>query len=469
MSYFIDIDSKYNKLYPIYVGDRGWSLSRHPGNHGKFLFQGLCEKDYEKITKWVDQQQNYIQSLSLEIKAGIMLWKRYSRAYNEEMTTNSLLTERDEKLEELFEMIPNQNTIERYKYLVQHSILHSPIIPIHTITYTTWGSNTSIKIGQALKSKSFIEASFLEPKNPDKSRDLIVILLDKYTSCIYMDSGFGTGNKILLPIGTQLIVEDINIKNNEWSTIIKARAIFEKSNYDQPPDNFFKSDDTIFFENARKETLEETGIDINNSGKIIDTIDFPLHKQKEYCSSYLHDAYLLVPTSHGAAASGTLFICPEDRTILLFQRSFQGDFGGTWAGVGGAIGEDRAPVYKTKFTFRTYIIEISLNTKRLWKAKKLPRINYEHLTYSWFKFDDILTQLKDFGDFNEYQETERVTNFLRAYTSQIPIASNTLDIRAKILKYGKFAIYLKNRHTHIYELVLPGAAYTLWKAQKHLH
>ena len=152
----------------------------------------------------------------------------------------------------------------------------------------------------------------------------------------------------------------------------------------------------------------------------------------------------------------------------MFQRSFLGDFGGTWAAVGGAIGENRVPIYKSQFIFRTYIIDIPLNLKRIWNATNLPRINYEHLTYHWFTIDEILSQLEDFGNFDNYSESDRVTNFLRAYTSQIPLASTSLDIRKKILHYGKFAIYLKNPYSHLYELIIPGMSYALWKLKSYL-
>ena len=469
----MDKNTKYKELYPIYVGDRGWSLSKHPGNHGKFLDQGLTNYEYLKINRWVEEHQKYIQSLSLDTKAGIMLWGRYSRVYNEDVNQMTLLNENDENLKELFEIVPNGETVERYKYLVNAAILNAPGTPFPVYVYKILTPGKAIKIKQVSEYESFVEASFVPPeKEGKKKKDLLRIKLESMTKCLYLDAGFGYGNKILLPIGTKIYISSINVisDNKDWKSIIDCKLKFKNDKYTVVPKKYIKSDDQIFYENARKETLEETAIDIQNTGKIVEYIDFPLFEQKEYCSNYLHEAHVLVPKAHGAAASGTLFLCPEDRTILLFQRSFLGDFGGTWAGIGGAIGEERAPVYKTKFKFRCYIVEINLKTKRLWKAKNLPRINYEHLTYNWFSYDEILSQLKDFGSYHDYLEQERVTNFLRAYTSQIPLASSSLsDVRKKVLKYGKFAIYLQNKTNNMYELILPGTSYTLWKMKSYFN
>jgi 8-oxo-dGTP pyrophosphatase MutT (NUDIX family) len=224
--------------------------------------------------------------------------------------------------------------------------------------------------------------------------------------------------------------------------------------------------------------MEETGIDVA-SMKHLTTIDFPLWNQKEYCLSLTtqNEAHVLVPTAHGVAASGSLFICREDNTVLLFQRSFLGDFGGTWAGVGGAIGEDRAPVYKTLFKFRTYVYSVSKVQKRMWEGKSLPRINYEHLTYQWVNLDELFNQIKDFDIFYTKLDSknlaidldkDEVTRFLRAYTAQIPLAATSMDIRRKLLGQGKFSLYIRNPYSRLYELILPGAAYTLWKLYKFL-
>jgi hypothetical protein len=460
----MEISNNYKQLTPIYVGDRGWSLSRHPGNHGKFSMQGLTDTQFKSINNWVDKQQKYIQALSLDAKAAIVLWRCYPRVYEEDLDSISLLTEDDEKLRELFELIPSKEIIHRYKHLIQHAILNAPSLTLPSIIFTKLYPGVPIRVNSASKFPSFVQASFIQPSDLN---DLISIKLEMNIKCLYMDAGFGNGNEILLPIGTDLHVDTIQTINKKKNLIIST-PIFNPTTYDILPDNYIKDDDTTFYENAKKESIEETSIDISTVGKIINTIDYPLYKQKEYNSSSLYESYVLVPTAHGVSASGTLFICSEDKTILLFQRSFLGDFGGTWAGVGGAIGENRVPTYKTKFVFRTYIIDIPLNLKRIWAATNLPRINYEHATYHWFSISEILPQMNDFGNFEDYPESERVTNFLRTYTSQIPLASASLDVRKKILHYGKFAIYLKNPCSQLYELVIPGMSYALWKLKPYL-
>lgn len=452
--------NEYKQLHPIYVGERGWSLSKHPGNHGKFSIEGLTNNEFRIINEWVNLQKEYIQKLSLDTKAAILLCQTYPRAYDEDLNTLSLLSEKDEKLRELIELVPSSEVILRYKYLVQNAILNAPLLPIDVIVYAKLYTKMGIKVNTKAEFPSFIHAYITELKN--NNIDLLLIKLKIGSRCLYMDAGFGNGNEILLPIGTELYVESIN--NNK----ILTYPILKSTKYDKLDEKYIITDDVIFYENAKKESLEETSIDISAIGKITHIIDYPLYKQIEYCSSSTYDSYVLVPTAHGIAASGTLFICSEDKKILLFQRSFLGDFGGTWASVGGAIGENRVPIYKTQFIFRTYIIDIPLSIKRLWNAKNLPRINYEHLTYHWFDINEILPQLDDFGNFDDYIESKRVTNFLRTYTSQIPLASTSLDIRKKILHYGKFAIYVKNPYTHLYELIIPGMSYALWKLKSYL-
>lgn len=463
----------YNCLNPVGFDERGWSLSRHPANHGKFSRSGLTHSEFDCVNEWVNRQKLYIQSLSLDTKAGLLLLQRYPRAFDEDIDQLAILNDSSSDdtvvfLKELFEIVPSIETIQRYKYLVHTSILNAPPIPINAYAFMSKpGLNSGFKVGQGFTVPSFVTAYFVDSFNSDT----IKIKLDKGTTLLYMDAGFSSGNRIFLPMGISLIVDDISSDSNQTKQILTVRL--DSSNlpleYGSIPENMLKSDDTIFYENAVRETMEETGIDISHMTPIT-TIDFPLYNQKEYCLS-LHtqnEAHVLVPTAHGVAASGSLFICKDDNTVLLFQRSFLGDFGGTWAGVGGAIGEDRAPVYKTLFKFRTYVYPVSKLEKRMWEGKSLPRINYEHLTYQWISLDDLFNQIKDFDGFSHNTKTDEVTRFLRAYTAQIPLAATSMDIRKKLLSQGKFSLYIRNPYSRLYELILPGAAYTLWKLYRFL-
>lgn len=468
----------YNCLNPVGFDERGWSLSRHPANHGKFSRSGLTHSEFDCVNEWVNQQKLYIQSLSLDTKAGLLLLQRYPRAFDEDIDQLAILNDSSSDdtvvfLKELFEIVPSIETIQRYKYLVQSAILNAPVIPVNVYAFLSKPvlPGVGFKVGQGFGVPSFLTGYFVDSL-VNLNKDTIKIKLDKGTTLLYMDAGFSSGNRIFLPMGVSLIVDDISSDANQTKQILTVHP--DSSNlpleYGDIPEKLRKSDDTIFYENAVRETMEETGIDISHMTPVT-TIDFPLYDQKEYCVS-LHtqnEAHVLVPTAHGVAASGSLFICKDDNTVLLFQRSFLGDFGGTWAGVGGAIGEDRAPVYKTLFKFRTYVYSVSKLEKRMWEGKSLPRINYEHLTYQWISLDDLFNQIKDFeiASLNATQKDE-VTRFLRAYTAQIPLAATSMDIRKKLLSQGKFSLYIRNPYSRLYELILPGAAYTLWKLYRFL-
>lgn len=467
----------YKNLVPIYVDDRGWSLSRHPGNYGKFTFDKLSNDEFKNINEWVELQRIYIQSLSLDTKAAILLFERYPRIYDEDVDNNQLLNEEDDNIKELFEIIPSKEIIKKYKYLISIAILNAPKLPFNIILYSKLYKNMGIVIGGTTKYPSFIYSSFVLPhtskcmsdmeekgKSINVIPDFIIINMDQNIPLLYMDAGFNNGNKVILPIDILLNIDKIIDSNNiNIRNLINTYPTYNSIDYIYLNKETLLDNDTIFYENAKKETLEETMIDISNTGKIVEIVDYPLYKQKEYCKTQYNETYVLVPTSRGVAGSGIIFICKEDKTILFFQRSFLGDFGGTWATVGGAIGEIRVPVYKSKFIFRTYIINISLDDKKIWGMKNLPKLNHEHLTYHWFNFEEILSQLSSFGNFNDFNETDRITKFLRAYTSQIPLALTSFKMINKIFNYGKYGIYLKNPISSLYELVLPGTSYTLWK------
>ena len=273
LNHELNHESNYKKLSPIYVGDRGWSLSKHPGNHGKFSLQGLSNSEFKSINNWVDKQQQYIQNLSLDTRAAILLWQCYSRAYDEDLNPTSLLTEDDEKLRELFELIPPKDVIHRYKYLVQNAILNAPSLPLPVIAYTRLYPGVGVRVNNATKFPSFIQASFVQTSFNQKyeNSDIILIKLDIGMKFLYLDAGFGNGNEILLPMGTCLYINSIQTLNKESDkrNIIISSPIFKSHVMIYYLINDIKDNDTIFYENAKKETLEETSIDISNTGKIV--------------------------------------------------------------------------------------------------------------------------------------------------------------------------------------------------------
>ena len=104
-------------------------------------------------------------------------------------------------------------------------------------------------------------------------------------------------------------------------------------------------------------------------------------------------------------AAGFVFVCLEDRTILLAKRSQNSSEPGTWAGLGGTLnpGEDakegaireveeeagsmpeikrilkKVDIKRPGLVFTTFIAELSLDEKRRWK----PKLNFEHDTILW--------------------------------------------------------------------------------------
>lgn len=128
----------------------------------------------------------------------------------------------------------------------------------------------------------------------------------------------------------------------------------------------------------------------------------------------------------GKKASGLLFLCREDGTILLLRRSMQVEDPGTWGIPGGAIGEgfayighgEKDPDNKTflqsaiketaeelgtvprtgtllttskfrdgDFTYQTFIYDIPLKEKE--RISKNIVLNWENDHWLWFKFDKL--------------------------------------------------------------------------------
>jgi 8-oxo-dGTP pyrophosphatase MutT (NUDIX family) len=127
----------------------------------------------------------------------------------------------------------------------------------------------------------------------------------------------------------------------------------------------------------------------------------------------------------GKKASGILFVCAEDNTMLLLRRSNLVEQPGTWSIAGGAIGEgyhvnvhgEKDPPNKVflssaqreaeeelgslplvdrlidttmftdgSFTYKTYVFNISLKEKLLWTPSI--KLNWENDEAKWFAIDN---------------------------------------------------------------------------------
>jgi|6_EtaG_2_1085325.scaffolds.fasta_scaffold119593_1 8-oxo-dGTP pyrophosphatase MutT (NUDIX family) len=126
----------------------------------------------------------------------------------------------------------------------------------------------------------------------------------------------------------------------------------------------------------------------------------------------------------GKKASGIIYVCNEDRTVLLLKRSWQVEQPGTWGIPGGAVGEgfheseheeedpeedvflesaeretqeELGSLPKTigslgttvfsdgGFTYKTFIFDISLEEKNAFR----PVLNWENDAWEWFPLDAL--------------------------------------------------------------------------------
>lgn len=138
----------------------------------------------------------------------------------------------------------------------------------------------------------------------------------------------------------------------------------------------------------------------------------------------------------GSGGAGMLFVCTEDRTILLLMRASWVDQPGVWGNPGGAIGEDwsetplppekqinnenifkMAAIRETKeecgslppyfkmsqikksvsyedcgFEYRTYICDISIEQKSKW-TPHLVSSDKETDEFKWFNVDELPTNI----------------------------------------------------------------------------
>ena len=438
------------KLGQYEIDDRGYLLSKHPYNYGYFRnIHGGNDKYVEKLNFWVDKQREYCKLLPLETQSGLLLLQSQigNNAFRNTLDPLEMIENSNGDIRQLFETVPCLEQINRYSNLIQEAIINCPKIPfdLEIITNTEMINDDNFLLLKAQTLETLDNVEMLE-KRYNK------IIIKKGTSLIYMNCIFGIKRMFLFDrdafIEDNVVVEGVHDKFHTRTLAI--------------------DDDALLYMNAKKETLEESEINIENMGPPLCVVDFPLHLQKEYCGENIYNANVIVPRAHGIVGSGTLFVCREDKTMLLFQRSYIGDFGGTWAGTGGAIGEDRTVVYKSSFMFRTFIYELSKKQKVIWKGLDLPRINYEHSQHEWFDYGTILSQLDKFGNPDDYNVSDKVTRFLRAYETQIPMTLPSLECKENILSTGKFPLYIYNQNSKKYELIIPGTSYTIWHIKDRL-
>jgi len=161
-------------------------------------------------------------------------------------------------------------------------------------------------------------------------------------------------------------------------------------------------------------------------------------KQRGYYNPYRYDqveepwwAQFMAEKSYwGKKASGMLFICREDGTILLLKRSMRVEDPGTWGIPGGAVGEGfhgkehggKDPDNETflssavketweelgvvpkvgtllistsyrdgSFTYKTYIYDIPLSEKE--QFSKQIRLNWENDYWFWFDYEGLPTNM----------------------------------------------------------------------------
>jgi len=128
----------------------------------------------------------------------------------------------------------------------------------------------------------------------------------------------------------------------------------------------------------------------------------------------------------GKKASGLLFVCTEDQTVLLLKRSYEVEQPGTWGIAGGAIGEgfyettdfEQDPPNKVflesaqreaaeelgtlpntksllgiteftdgSFTYKTFVYDMSLFEKNRWTPAIT--LNWENDEDKWFPIDSL--------------------------------------------------------------------------------
>lgn len=127
-------------------------------------------------------------------------------------------------------------------------------------------------------------------------------------------------------------------------------------------------------------------------------------------ASAMFEKYAQVRPSVGA---GILFMCPDDNTVLLIQRSRYVEEGGTWGLPGGTAERGEKPsdaavretqeevgsmpgrtrlvdtlVKKDKRgEYHIFVIQIPSDEKELWTPKI--KLNWESTQYKWFRLDSI--------------------------------------------------------------------------------
>lgn len=155
---------------------------------------------------------------------------------------------------------------------------------------------------------------------------------------------------------------------------------------------------------------------------------FILPREKAVKAAYNASLSKFASTYWGKKASGILFVCSEDNTVLLLKRSNLVHNGGTWGIPGGAIAELGEDYYsesneedpeddlfvssaKTEtfeelgslptsfkeigqtifrdenFTYKTFVYNLSLKEKKAWTSNIV--LNWENDDYRWFDINNL--------------------------------------------------------------------------------
>jgi len=151
----------------------------------------------------------------------------------------------------------------------------------------------------------------------------------------------------------------------------------------------------------------------------------------------------------GAKGAGCLFLCREDQTILLFQRSMDVEQPGTWGITGGAVKTEELEdeFYQTtdeeleieeehyestavdetmeetgsfpnggeqllsfdfkdgSFTFRTHVFDLTLEEKNEWTPQIV--LNWENDSFQWFPINGLPSNLH-FGIITKIEDVKRL-------------------------------------------------------------
>ena len=393
---------RYESCDPKYI--------EHPYNLGHLYSNNSNKKDI--INDWVNQQREYIQNLSLEEKCSILLWIKHPEIYIDNLEAINLVIK--SKYHEIHpdEDLPTPEQLSKYILLLRQLIRKAPILSFDVQLFNNNVNNDNGNNGN----NNFYELSF-EPINAYSSFENI----EEGKPCLYIGSLYS--NDILF------INNDVNENNNVSDNVIE-------NNEEIVP----LSNDEIYLSNAIKETLEESNINISETGNIEGYVDFPLYLQLPYIDQTNGLKYFKISTVHGTCASGSTILCRDDKTILCFIRQGK-DFNSTLAGVGGSIGESDTKVFNSKFNYRSYIVNVNKEEKEY--INETIKLNHESLLAAWLSLDEMIDQVASLnnGNGDGYNNNDSIDKYI--VNLPTPISYNDcISIFQKGTQQNKIFIYM---------------------------